>query len=68
MKRISGRRMCTVVQQNGWKRKRINGSHHIFDKEGVDFPLTIPVHGNRALKPGTQAAIMKTAGISSTDL
>ena len=60
--------MCILVQRNGWNHERTNGSHHIFSKEGVDFPIVIPVHGNRALKPGTQVAIMKSAGISVTDL
>ena len=60
--------MCTLVQQKGWKRERINGSHHIFSKESAGFPITIPIHGNKTLKPGTQRAIMKAAGISTTDL
>jgi predicted RNA binding protein YcfA (HicA-like mRNA interferase family) len=30
--------------------------------------VIVPVHGNKDLKPGTQRAIMKDAGIADADL
>jgi len=34
MKTISGKELCKLLEQNQWELKRINGSHHIYCKEG----------------------------------
>ena len=34
MKQISGKRFCKLLESKGWILKRIQGSHHIFMKEG----------------------------------
>jgi predicted RNA binding protein YcfA (HicA-like mRNA interferase family) len=36
----------------GWQLLRINGSHHIYGKPGVQVRLSVPVHGNKTLKIG----------------
>jgi predicted RNA binding protein YcfA (HicA-like mRNA interferase family) len=53
MKSISGKQLCKIVEANGWKLKRIRGSHHIFTKENVEAIVVIPVHSNRDLPIGT---------------
>ena len=68
MKSVSGKRLCKVVEKRGWMLKRITGSHHIYDKEGVEQILSIPVHKNQALKIGTLKALMNVAGLSEDDL
>ena len=35
-----------LLGSNGWRLSRINGSHHIFTKEGR-WPISIPVHGGK---------------------
>ena len=67
MKAISGKTLCKIVEQNGWKLKRITGSHHIYIKESVDAILSIPVHGNRDLPKGTLKSIMKDAELTEED-
>ena len=44
MKSISGKELCKIVEKKGWILKRINGSHHIYKKTGVENLLVIPVH------------------------
>jgi predicted RNA binding protein YcfA (HicA-like mRNA interferase family) len=68
MKSISGKALCKVVEQHGWQLKRITDSHHIYAKRGVNVILSIPVHGNRDLPPGTLRSLLKDAGLTEEDL
>jgi predicted RNA binding protein YcfA (HicA-like mRNA interferase family) len=68
MKSISGKQLCKIVEANGWKLKRIRGSHHIFTKENVEAIVVIPVHSNRDLPIGTLKSILKDAELTETDL
>jgi predicted RNA binding protein YcfA (HicA-like mRNA interferase family) len=60
--------MCKVLESRGWNTVRIKGSHHIYKKSGQAAIITVPVHGNKNLRTGTQAAIMKAAGLTDSDL
>lgn len=68
MKIISGKRMCRVLEQHGWTPARINGAHHIYRHPATGRRAIVPVHGNQDLKPGTQRAIMRDAGLTDADL
>jgi predicted RNA binding protein YcfA (HicA-like mRNA interferase family) len=46
---------------------RIQGSHHIYRKPGRAERISVPIHGNRALKIGLQRHLMKLAGISEDE-
>ena len=59
----SGKEMCRLLERNGWMLRRVKGSHHIYTKAGVRAIITVPVHGNRSLKPGLCRAILRMAGI-----
>ncbi len=64
MRSISGRELCRLLTDAGWTLKRINGSHHIFGKSGEHKIITVPVHGNKDLKPGLVAAIARDANLN----
>ena len=64
MKAITGLEMCRLVEANGWSLRRVNGSHHIYSKEGERKVISIPVHGNKNLKPGLALRIARDAGLS----
>ena len=50
-----------MLKENGWLLARINGSHHIFRKEGRRS-IAVPMHGNKDI--GNLAKrILKEAGI-----
>lgn len=68
MKTLTGKELCRLVEKHDWKLDRINGSHHIYYKEGVKGNLSIPVHGNQDLKKGIQLGLMKTANLTKEDL
>ena len=68
MKSVSGRDFAHAIERRGWKLLRINGSHHIYGKDGSILRLTIPIHGNAALKPGLLRHLMKIAEIDEQTL
>jgi predicted RNA binding protein YcfA (HicA-like mRNA interferase family) len=58
---MNARQIIRILKENGWKLDRINGSHHIFVKEGCRS-VAVPVHGSREV--GNLARrILKQAGI-----
>jgi predicted RNA binding protein YcfA (HicA-like mRNA interferase family) len=67
MKRVSGKQMCKALERQGWVRTRTRGSHHRYEKPGSQ-PITVPVHGNKTLKPRTQRNIMRVTGLTDDDL
>ena len=68
MKAISGKDFCRVLEQNDWSLLRVNGSHHIYGKAGVNVRLSVPVHRNDSLKAGLLRHLMKLAGLTDADL
>jgi predicted RNA binding protein YcfA (HicA-like mRNA interferase family) len=68
MKAISGREFAAILARHGWKLLRVNGSHHIFGKTGSIVRLSVPIHGNHALKIGLLRHLLKIAGLSESDL
>ena len=65
MKNITGKKLCKILEENGWVLARINGSHHVYIKDGEDTRIVVPVHSNKAIKTGLLRAILKTAGLLS---
>lgn len=68
MKSVSGKRMAKLAEEKGWVLTRINGSHHVFTKEGRMERVVIPIHGNQSLKIGLQRSLMKIIPISESEL
>jgi predicted RNA binding protein YcfA (HicA-like mRNA interferase family) len=68
MKSVSGRDFARMVERRGWTLLRVNGSHHIYGKAGSTVRLSIPIHGNQALKRGLLRHLAKLAEISDEDI
>ena len=68
MRSISGKEFVKVLERHGWSLLRVQGSHHIYGRVGSDVRLSVPVHGNQALKTGLLRHLMKMAGLSESDL
>ena len=68
MKSISGRELARIVERRGWTLLRVSGSHHIYGKPGSIVRLSIPIHGNAALKTGLLRHLLKMAEIPEEDL
>jgi predicted RNA binding protein YcfA (HicA-like mRNA interferase family) len=68
MKAITGKRMAKLAEQKGWSLARINGSHHVYCKQGRFERAVIPIHGNQNLKIGLQRSLMKIIPITEDEL
>jgi len=68
VKSISGKRLCRLLERRGWKRMRVRGSHHVYARSGSVVRISVPVHGEAALKRGLQRHLMKLAGIDESEL
>jgi len=47
MKAISGKDLARLLERRGWELLRVNGSHHIYGKQGSVIRLSVPIHGIR---------------------
>lgn len=68
MRNISGKEFARILEKKGWELKRINGSHHIYVKEGTPVRLSLPIHGNKPLKKGLLNHLMKIAEINQNEI
>ena len=68
MKFTSGKKFAKLLENNGWILLRVNGSHHIFGKPGNAQRISVPIHGNKALKTGLLKHFIKVSGISEDEL
>ena len=53
--------LIRLLKKNGWKLVRINGSHHVFQKDD-GIPISVPVHG-KDVPTGLLHQILKDAGL-----
>jgi predicted RNA binding protein YcfA (HicA-like mRNA interferase family) len=65
---MTGREVTRLVERRGWQLLQVNGSHHIYGKAGSVVRLSIPIHGNRALKAGLLRHLLKMAEISEDEV
>ena len=68
MKSISGKELAKILEKHSWTLLRIQGSHHIYGKNGSEVRLSIPVHKNQDLKIGLLKHLLKQAGLTEQDL
>jgi len=68
VKPVAGGTLARVLERRGWTLLRVSGSHHIYGKSGETVRLSVPIHGNKALKAGLQRHLMKLAGLHEADL
>lgn len=67
MKSLSGRDFARIIERRGWTLLRINGSHHIYGKQGTVVRLSVPIHGGRPLKIGLLGHLARLAELSEQD-
>ena len=61
---VTGKEAVAVFLRCGFVVARTKGSHRILKKEGCQYLLTVPVHGNSNLKPGTLRSLIRSAGLT----
>ena len=68
MKALTGKELCRLLERRGWSILRVHGSHHIYGKPGSRIRLSVPIHGNQALKIGLLKHLLKQAEISEAEI
>jgi len=68
MKSLSGKEFASLLERYGWQLMRVNGSHHIYGKTGNVARLSVPIHGNQALKTGLLKHLLKLSEIVEDQL
>jgi predicted RNA binding protein YcfA (HicA-like mRNA interferase family) len=63
---VSGKRLVKVLEGTGWERVRQHGDHVMLRKAGERQELIVPLH--HELKKGTEAGILREAGLHPDDL
>jgi predicted RNA binding protein YcfA (HicA-like mRNA interferase family) len=63
---ISGRHMVKVLKATGWEPVRQHGDHLLLRKAGERRDVVVPLH--HQLAKGTEAAILREAGLHPDDL
>ena len=61
---VSGKQVIAALEKDGWYVKRVRGSHHVLRHPSIPDAIPVPIHGNRPIKRGTLASILRAAGIS----
>ncbi len=59
---MTGKELLRLLQKNGWKILRINGSHYRLGKNKLR--TTVPIHGNKDIGRGLLKAILKQTGVN----
>jgi predicted RNA binding protein YcfA (HicA-like mRNA interferase family) len=68
LKPVTGKALARALERNGWSLARVRGSHHIYTRPGSIVRLSVPVHGNAALKAGLALHLLKQAGLTPEDV
>jgi predicted RNA binding protein YcfA (HicA-like mRNA interferase family) len=61
-------RFLQTTCKKGWVLARINGSHHVYTKQGTVYRISVPVHKNKDLKTGLLRSLMKITEITEQEL
>ena len=59
---MTPREMIKLLEANGFRLERSNGSHHFFRNGKTGKTVTVPKH-SKDLKKGTEQKILKDAGL-----
>lgn len=66
---VSGKAVVAALIRGGWERASSSGGCHVkLTKAGRPDHVTVPIHGNRDLPPGTLKGILAQAGIDGEEL
>ena len=60
---MSGKQVIDKLKAAGWTLARINGSHHIMEKDGMPRSIPVPVHGAKDTGAGLLAELQRQTGV-----
>jgi predicted RNA binding protein YcfA (HicA-like mRNA interferase family) len=64
LRRLSGREVCKILEQEGFIQVRQHGSHIIMQKRLADTTITVPVPNHPEIRTGTLRSIIRQSQLS----
>ncbi len=64
---LAGKQVVQALRRGAFKLVRTRGSHYFMWREGLKYPVPVPVHGNRDLSIGLLRGILKQAGLTLSE-
>jgi predicted RNA binding protein YcfA (HicA-like mRNA interferase family) len=64
---VPGKATLKAFEKLGFRVVRIRGAHHIMKKPGHRYLLSVPVHGNKPVAPGTLRTLIAGAGATEDE-
>lgn len=64
---LSGRRVCRILENNGFSEVRRRGSHIVMQRKFSNTTITIPVPDHKEIRPGTLLSIIRQSGLPRTE-
>jgi mRNA interferase HicA len=58
---MKSRELHKIIKKNGWQLLRIKGSHYIYEKDDMTYP--VPFHGAKEIGKGIELKIKKEMGL-----
>jgi predicted RNA binding protein YcfA (HicA-like mRNA interferase family) len=63
LKVLSGREVCAILAEHGFRPVRQRGSHIVMQQRLPDTTITLPVPNHRELDRGTLRGIIRQSGL-----
>jgi predicted RNA binding protein YcfA (HicA-like mRNA interferase family) len=60
---MNGKQVVDKLKAAGWTLSRINGSHHMMEKQGMPRTVPVPMHGSKDIGAGLLAEIQRQTGV-----
>ncbi|MDB4485545.1 type II toxin-antitoxin system HicA family toxin [bacterium] len=64
LRKFSGKSICQLLENHGFKPVRQKGSHRIMQKQYANGTITVPVPLHKDLKPGTLSSIIRQSQLA----
>lgn len=60
---LSGSEVCNILERNGFREVRRQGSHIVMQKKIIDSTITVPIPNHKEIRIGTLRSIIRQSGI-----
>ncbi len=64
---LSGKELCRILADNGFREVRRKGSHVIMQKSIAASTITVPVPDHKEIRTGTLMSIIRQSGLQRSD-
>ena len=64
---LSGREVCQILAQHGFKDVRRRGSHIVMQRQTATGTVTVPVPDHHEIRLGTLQSIIRQSGIARSE-